>query len=197
VLASVQAVPAAAHRTLPVSYTPSTAAVPTQPCSTATATRPATRTAPASADRQALTMAAQAPLTGTAGPCSGTSGVTVTVDFTAFGGVEQTRCAAGAQTSGITAMQNAGFTPAGTTHYGLAFVCRINNLPSPTQDPCVNTPPPTAYWAYYHALAGATTWSYSSSGASSYKPPLGSIDAWAFGNGATPSLTPAQVRAGS
>jgi hypothetical protein len=197
VLASVQAVPAAAHRTLPVSYTPSTAAVPTQPCSIATVTRPATRTAPASTDRQALTMAARAPLTGTVGPCSGTSGVTVTVDFTAFGGVEQTRCAAGAQTSGITAMQNAGFTPAGTTHYGLAFVCRINNLPSPTQDPCVNTPPPTAYWAYYHALSGATTWSYSSSGASSYKPPLGSIDAWAFGNGATPSLTPAQVRAGS
>ena len=154
-------------------------------------------TAPATADRQALTMAARAPLTGTAGPCSGTTGVTVTVDFTAFAGVEQTRCATGAQTSGITALQNAGFTPAGTTHYGLAFVCRINNLPSPTQDPCVNTPPPTAYWAYYHALAGATTWSYSSTGASSYKPPLGSIDAWAFGNGATPSKTPAQVRAGS
>jgi hypothetical protein len=197
VLASVQSVPAAAHRTLPVSFTPSSPAVPTQPCSTATATRPSTTTAPATADRQALTMAARAPLTGTAGPCSGTSGVTVTVDFTAFSGVEQTRCAAGAQTSGITAMQNAGFTPAGTTHYGLAFVCRINNLPSPTQDPCVNTPPPTAYWAYYHALSGATTWSYSSTGASSYKPPLGSIDAWAFGNGATPSKTPAQVRAGS
>lgn len=196
VLASVQAVPAAAHRTLPVSYSPSSTAVPTQPCASGSA-NPVTGSAPATADRQALTMAARAPLTGTAGPCSGTSGVTVTVDFTAFGSGEQTRCAAGAQTSGIIAMQNAGFTPAGTTHYGLAFVCRINNLPSPTQDPCVNTPPPTAYWAYYHALTGATTWSYSSTGASSYKPPLGSIDAWAFGNGATPSLTPAQVRAGS
>ena len=94
-------------------------------------------------------------------------------------------------------MQNAGFTPAGTTHYGLAFICRINGLPTAAQDPCVNTPPANAYWAYYHALAGATSWSFSSSGASSYQPPLGSIDAWAFGNSATPSKTPAQVRSGT
>ena len=120
--------------------------------------------------------------------------MTVTVDFTAFGGGEQTRCALGSQSSGLAALQNAGFTPTGTSRYGLAFICRINNLPSPTADPCVNTPPATAYWAYYHALAGATSWSYSTSGASSYVPPLGSIDAWAFGNGATPTKTQAQVR---
>jgi hypothetical protein len=206
VLATVQAVPAAAHLTLPLGYSPVSTAVPVQSCSATAGAQPAKAGSQlaeagsqlaALADRQALTQAARTPMIGTAGPCSGTSGVTVTVDFTAFGGVQQTRCAAGAQTNGITAMQNAGFTPAGTSHYGLAFVCRINNLPAPAQDPCVNTPPPTAYWSYYHALAGASTWSYSSSGASSYKPPLGSIDAWAFGNQATPSKTPAQVRAGS
>ncbi|MEO6703813.1 MAG: hypothetical protein ABI140_17140 [Jatrophihabitantaceae bacterium] len=141
--------------------------------------------------------AAVRPLTSAAGPCSGTTGVTVTVDFTAFGGTEQTRCALGAQSTGLAAMQNAGFTPTGTAHYGLAFICRINGLPTATADPCVNTPSATAYWAYYHALAGATTWTFSSSGASSYAPPLGSIEAWAFGNGATPSKTPAQVRSGT
>lgn len=158
------------------------------PADPAAAHAPATRTVAAPA--------AATPRAGTAGPCSGTSGVTVTVDFTAFGTGQQTRCASGAQSNGLAALQNAGFTPAGTSRYGLAFICRINGLPTAAQDACVNTPSATAYWAYYHALAGATTWSYSSSGASSYQPPLGSIEAWAFGNGATPTKTPAQVRAG-
>lgn len=195
VLATVQAVPAAALTTLPVRASAGSATVPLPPCSSVANAPLAKTVSHASADRQALTLSAKAPLIGSAGACSGSTGVTVTVDFTAFGGGQQTRCAAGAQTSGVTALQNAGFTPAGTSRYGLAFICRINNLPSPTADPCVNTPPATAYWAYYHALAGATTWSYSTSGASSYVPPQGSIDAWAFGNGATPTKTPAQVRA--
>ena len=194
VLATVQSVPAAAGLTLPLAPSQVSRAVPTLPCSSATNTVIHKAVSQTVADRQALTAAAKSPLIGTAGACSGTTGVTVTVDFTSFGGVEQTRCAAGAQSSGVAALQNAGFTPAGTSKYGLAFVCRINNLPSTTAQACVNTPPATAYWAYYHALSGATTWSYSSSGASSYVPPAGSIDAWAFGNGATPSKTPAQVR---
>lgn len=195
VLATVQAVPAAAGATLPVKPGPISSAVPVQNCGSVRNSVAHKGNSAALADRQALTLAAKSPLVGTAGACSGTTGVTVTVDFVAFGGVQQTRCAAGAQTSGVTALQNAGFTPAGTSKYGLAFVCRINNLPSSTAQACVNTPPATAYWAYYHALAGATTWAYSSSGASSYVPPQGSIDAWAFGNGATPTKTPAQVRA--
>jgi hypothetical protein len=91
-------------------------------------------------------------------------------------------------------MENAGFTPEGTQRYGLAFVCRINDLPSSAQQDCVNTPPANAYWAYYYADDGATTWTYATSAASAYVPPLGSIEAWAFGNSATPSVTPAQVR---
>ncbi|RZQ60691.1 hypothetical protein EWH70_28385 [Amycolatopsis suaedae] len=139
------------------------------------------------------TVAARA---GTPGPCAGTSGVTVTVDFAAFGGTQETRCAAGSQANGVTALRNAGFTPEGTARWGLAFVCRIDSKPGPAQDPCVDTPPANAYWAYYHANQGATTWTYSSQGASTYVPPLGSIEAWAFGNSATPTKTPAQVRAG-
>ena len=137
-----------------------------------------------------------AALAGTAGACpTKTTGVTVAVDFTAFpGGTVQVRCAPGKPGDRVAALQQAGFTPAGTAAYGLAFICRINSLPSTAQQACVTTPPVNAYWAYYHANKGATTWTYSTQGASTYKPAQGSIEAWAFGNRAKPSKTPAQVR---
>ena len=145
---------------------------------------------------KASALTAVTALAGTAGACpSRKTGVTVAVDFKAFaGGTVQVRCAPGAPATGIAALQQAGFTPAGTVQYGLAFVCRINSLPSTAQQACLTTPPTNAYWAYYHANKGTTTWSYSPTGASSYKPLQGSIEAWAFGNGAKPSKTPAQVR---
>jgi hypothetical protein len=184
-LATVQAVPAAARVTLPLQPSRLSSFVPSTTC------RPDKTSA---ATVQVTAAAAKTAIAGTAGPCSGKSGVTVVVDFTAFNKGVQTRCAPGSQTSGIAAMENAGFMPEGTARYGLAFVCRINDLPSTAQQDCAGTPPANAYWAYYHALEGATTWTYSTTEASSYVPPLGSIDAWAFGNSATPSVTPAQVR---
>jgi hypothetical protein len=188
--ATVQAVPASALKTFPIAPTTASNRVPSLGCA---ASMNAATTSAASSSAASSSAATTA---GTAGPCPGKTGVTVTVDFKAFGGVQRTRCATGPQASGIAALQHAGFTPAGTARYGLAFVCRINNLPSPAQQACVSTPPPTAFWAYYHALPGATTWTYATTGASSYKPPLGSIDAWAFGAKAKPTKTPAQVRAG-
>jgi hypothetical protein len=183
ILASVQAVPALAHVTLPLGSSSVSTAVPRQPCTVANtaATARLSGTAPK--------------LAGTAGACPGTTGVTVAVDFTAFtGGKVQVRCAPGKPATGVAALQQAGFTPAGTAVYGLAFICRINSLPSTAQQACVTTPPTNAYWAYYHANKGATAWTFSAQGASTYKPAQGSIDAWAFGNGAKPSKTPAQVR---
>jgi hypothetical protein len=198
VFATVQAVPAAALRTLPLAASTPALDVPVKQCSSTTS-------APGSAVLTALTTSGTttgaattaAVLAGTAGPCPAKTGVTVSVDFTAFKLGVQTRCAPGAQATGLAALQHAGFVPTGTSRYGFAFICRINNRPTPTQQACVTTPPPTAYWAYYHALAGATTWTYSTMGASAYKPPLGSIDAWAFGNQAKPSKTPAQIRTGT
>ncbi|MFL6101512.1 MAG: hypothetical protein ACJ71T_16320 [Actinomycetales bacterium] len=181
VLATVQAVPAMAKATLPVPTSTPTASAPRMPCTLAQPAQPA--------------QPAQLALAGTAGACPGTTkGVTVAVDFTAFGGKVQVRCAPGTPTTGVAALQQAGFTPAGTALYGLAFVCRINNKPAPAQQACLTTPPANAYWAYYHANKGATTWTFSTQGASTYKPAQGSIDAWAFGNTAKPSKTPAQVR---
>jgi hypothetical protein len=190
--ATVDAVPAAARQAFPLPPSSLRNAVPLTTCPPSSATPPT----PATSATAATPKLAVNATIGTAGPCPGKTGVTVSVDFTAFKGKVQTRCAPGAQTSGLAAMQHAGFTPAGTTRYGLAFVCRINGLPTAKQQACVQTPLPNAFWAYYHALAGATTWTFSSTGASSYKPPLGSIDAWAFGNSAKPSKTPAQIRAG-
>lgn len=126
--------------------------------------------------------------------CTPTSGVVVAVDFGHWGGAVQRGCDA-SPTTGLAALQHAGFTVAGTTRYGMAFVCRIDGLPTPAQDPCVSTPPPTAYWSYWHAGPGQDGWSYTSQGASSYHPPPGSVDAWSFGGGERPSFTPAQVRA--
>ena len=184
-LATVQSVPAMAGKTLPLPASVPTSAVPVQSCASPTVALSATTTAATTVTRT---------LAGTAGHCPGATGVTVAVDLTAFGKGVKVRCAPGAPTTGIAALQQAGFTPVGTTQSGLAFVCRINGFPTTAQQACISTPPPTAYWAYYHALAGATTWSYSTLGAIAYHPPQGSIEAWAFGNSAKPSKTPAQVR---
>ena len=133
--------------------------------------------------------------TTTGSACHTASGVTVVVDMTAFGSGVHIGCATNAPTTGVAALQAAGFTPTGTANYGLAFVCRIDGKPAPAADPCMTTPPVNVYWAYYHAKSGATTWTKSSLGASTYAPPAGSIDAWAFGASAPPSITPAAVRA--
>jgi hypothetical protein len=126
--------------------------------------------------------------------CTPSAGVIVAVDFGHWGGAVQRGCDAN-PTTGLAALQHAGFTVTGTTKYGLAFVCRINGYPTQADDSCVNTPPPTAYWSYWNAGPGQDGWSYNSQGAMSYHPPPGSVDAWAFGAGNQPSFRPAAVRA--
>lgn len=142
------------------------------------------------------------------GDCSSSTGVLVVVDFGYWGGPTDVGCAPTPGT-GYSAMSAAGFTTAGTQEDGPGFICRIGLAsegpasfePTPSEDPCVNTPPVTAYWSYWHADAGQDSWSYSQQGAMSYQPPPGSIDAWNFGatnlSGSTgqPPFSPEQVRA--
>lgn len=126
--------------------------------------------------------------------CTSTTGVIVAVDFTHFqSGLIDRGCDTNI-TTGLGALRAAGFTTAGDTHDGAAFVCRIDNEPTPAQDPCIQTPPTTAFWSYWHANAGKNTWTLSSLGAASYQPKPGSVDAWAFGAEKPPSFSPAQVR---
>ncbi|WP_460447676.1 hypothetical protein [Angustibacter aerolatus] len=122
-----------------------------------------------------------------AAACSGSTGVTVVVDFGPLGGTS-TRCAAGSPASGIAALKAAGFSIAYVqTQPG--FVCRLNGLPTAAKDPCRRTPPTSAYWSYWHANRGGS-WQYSSTGAGSRRPAAGSVEGWAFGAGARPAVAP-------
>lgn len=126
---------------------------------------------------------------GLAGACPTAQGVTVVVDYQDLGGVTETRCATGAQPSGLAALENAGFTVTGTQRWGKAFVCRINGKPTAATEPCIDTPPANAYWSYWHA-PNAGTWTYSSLGAGSYVPAQGSWEGWSFSKNKTPTTNP-------
>lgn len=142
------------------------------------------------------------------GSCTATVGAVVAVDFGHWGGPVVRGCDA-APTTGYNLLHNGGFTTTGTQHDGPGFICRIGNAafssgtqyPTPATDACVVTPPATAYWSYWIAPKGQTTWSYSPSGAMSDVPKAGEVEAWTFGstdiNGTTglPTFTPASVRA--
>ena len=125
--------------------------------------------------------------------CSATTGVIVVVDFAHWGGTVERACAA-TPTTGYDALQTAGFATAGDTQNGAAYVCRIDTEPTSAQTPCTTTPPISAYWSYWHAVAGQATWSYSQAGAMSYQPPVGSVTVWVFGAGTRPTFSPTTVR---
>ncbi|MBA2388794.1 MAG: hypothetical protein H0V67_00950, partial [Geodermatophilaceae bacterium] len=125
-----------------------------------------------------------APVPAEAAACTGGAGVTVVVDFAQFGGVE-VECA-GDPTNGLSALSQAGFAVALVT--GQAFVCRIDGVPA--SDPCVRTPPETAYWSYWQAPPGASSWTYGGQGAGSTQPADGATEGWAFGAGTPPGAAP-------
>ncbi|TDB96959.1 hypothetical protein E1091_08865 [Micromonospora fluostatini] len=136
-----------------------------------------------------LIAAEPTPRTAQAAPCTGTAGVTVVVDYGALGGGVQVACAPGDPATGLAALQGGGFTVTGTQRWGLAFICRINGKPTSATEPCINTPPASAYWSYWHASGSGAAWTYSTLGATSYNPAPGTVEGWSFGAGAPPSIT--------
>ncbi|MFK4107552.1 hypothetical protein [Streptomyces sp. NPDC002176] len=152
--------------------------------------------APAGADPQAM------------GRCTTTSGVVLAVDFSHWGGPVYRSCGT-TPTTGYELLNQGGWRTTGTGHDGPAFICRIGysgyqsgrQYPTAAQDDCVLTPPASAYWSYWHADPGATTWTYSQLGAMLYKPRPGSVDLWIFGGTniegtqGRPTVTPDQLRA--
>nr|WP_091254043.1 hypothetical protein [Micromonospora matsumotoense] len=116
---------------------------------------------------------------GSAGYCPDASGVTVVVDFHELGGGTVVRCAPGAQATGLAALKNAGFEVTGTLRWGEGFICRIGGKPSAASEKCVDTPPASAYWSYWHAPNGGG-WAYSDKGVLNRKPPAGSFEGWSF-----------------
>lgn len=123
-----------------------------------------------------------APLGAVAAAASSCDGVTVRVER---GGSSTERCAAGAPRNGLFALAEAGFRY--TEVPGQAgMVCSIEGYPRT----CDGTPPVDAYWSYWHADAGATSWTYSNRGGANRTPAPGSHDAWVFGAGSPPSSPP-------
>jgi hypothetical protein len=144
------------------------------------------------------------------GDCTTTSGVIVAVDFAHFGGPLLRSCGS-TPTSAYTLLNQGGWQTTGTEHDGPGFICRIGysgyhggtQYPTPSQEACVLTPPASAYWAFWYANPGQSTWSYSQTGAMAIKPQPGSVELWVFGGtssggtsgSAVPVVSPASLRA--
>ncbi len=135
----------------------------------------------------AATGAASAP-----GYCRTSQGVTVVVDFTDLGGSVVVRCVPSANggTTGLAALQAAGFSTTGTQRWGDGIVCRVQGRPSASEtlaikgnphyhEKCVDTPPTQAYWTYWHA-ANDGSWTYSSQGPTARDITPGGFEGWAF-----------------
>ncbi|MEU9317397.1 hypothetical protein [Streptomyces sp. NPDC048295] len=142
------------------------------------------------------------------GRCTTSSGAVLAVDFSHWGGPVYRSCGT-TPTTGYELLNQGGWRTTGTGHDGAAFICRIGysghqggkQYPTPKQDDCVLTPPASAYWSYWHAGPGQSTWEYSQLGAMLYKPKPGSVDLWIFGGTniegtqGRPTVTPDQLRA--
>ncbi|MFD4636328.1 ABC transporter substrate-binding protein [Lentzea sp. NPDC058436] len=159
-------------------------------------------------------LAAPAQAAGYDGICTGSdalSGTTIVIDFQELdgnGGTAAptiTRCSPnanpGTDRTGIKALQDAGIPLAGTTRWGLGFVCRLNGRPSATEnipvtgnptykEACFNTPPASAYWGYWHANGAGSTWTYSSYGALNRTVVPGGFEGWSFSLNKSASTNP-------
>ncbi len=122
-----------------------------------------------------------------AAPCSGTSGVTVVVEYGALGGGSSVGCAAdGGGKSASRLLEDTGHALTYVQRFP-GFVCRIDGLPA--DDPCVNTPPADAYWGLWWSDGRTGTWSYSSLGAASLTVPAGGYVAMVW-DGSTGTVRP-------
>jgi hypothetical protein len=149
---------------------------------------------------------------GTPGFCPNGNGVTVVVDFQQLGGETIVRCfPATTRGDGLAALKGAGFQIAGVQRWGEAFICRLENRPSAVEaipihgntsykEPCVDTPPATAYWSYWQA-GNNCPWQYSQRGVKNHEFSLGGFEGWSFALNATGGTIPqpriAPVRPGT
>ncbi len=129
------------------------------------------------------------PAAGSDGPCPGTTGVTVVVDYQALGGGLVVRCAVGSPATGFPvtgfkALIAAGFLIVEVQNVP-GFLCRIDGSPGLDRDACINTPPASSYWSYWHAARGGA-WSSSQEGGKTRQPTVGSVEGWSFSDDGSP-----------
>jgi hypothetical protein len=121
-----------------------------------------------------------APSSWTAGACPTNSGVTVVVDVATPGAPPVVRCALGAQSSGLVALANAGFTAVGEP--GVAPVCQIDGFPAEGFPFCWLT---GGYWSYWAAPSRGAAWQFATTGPGAGPVPQGSVQGWAWAPGFT------------
>jgi len=115
---------------------------------------------------------------GVAATCTDAGGVSVVVDFRELGGGLSTSCdTAGGTRSAATLFTDHGFALTYVQRQP-GFVCRISGVPA--ADPCVNTPPSSAYWGLYWSNGTSGSWAYSALGAGSLTVPAGGSVAFAW-----------------
>ena len=116
-----------------------------------------------------------------AGECAPGDGVTVVVDFAAFGEAVDVGCAPGSPPSGFEALGAAGFEVT-RVQSNPGFVCRLHGLPDAANEDCQKIPPATAFWSYWTAVRGGD-WRLSQTGASAA--PRGDYEGWTFSSGSS------------
>lgn len=136
-----------------------------------------------------------APAPAHANACTGASGVTVVVQDEEGGDNEDAltvACAPGDPASGLAALTSAGFSVEQVQSQPGA-ICTIDEKPSIS---CVRMPPGDHYWAFYHAAAGDSAWTYSTVGAANLDPQPGSSVGFRLGDGTMePSRAPSSTTA--
>ncbi len=149
---------------------------------------------------------------GLPGFCADDDAVTVVVDFQRLGGDAIVRCAPGSQPrSGLEALKAAGFQVDGVQRWGEAFICRIEDRPSAAEElplasnegyreACIDTPPSTGYWGYFHAENGGE-WVYSGAGGKNRTVVPGGFEGWSFALNAdkppAPGIDPVRTAPGA
>ncbi len=132
---------------------------------------------------------------GLAAPAAAAScsdGVTVVVDFGALGGGAKATCIKGGQGSAAATLFGKAGHSLTYVQRQPGFVCRISGKPTQEQDPCVNTPPASAYWGLFSSSGKTGTWAYATSGAGTLKVGKGgSVGfAWQSGSRVQPGIAP-------
>lgn len=133
-----------------------------------------------------------APATAAAAACGGADGVTAIVDFNELGGGVTAACdPGGAGKAASQLFPDVGY-PLTYAQEGSGFVCRVSGKPA--DDPCVRTPPATAYWSLWWSDGTSGKWVYSTDGVGSLTVPDGGYVAFSWhqgsGNAAAPDVAP-------
>ncbi|MEV8373155.1 hypothetical protein AB0P21_10490 [Kribbella sp. NPDC056861] len=140
---------------------------------------------------------------GKPGFCPTDEGVTVVIDFQALGGTTIVRCAPGPVGRGFTghsALLDAGIELDGTRRWGEAFICRLEGRPGANEvlpvkgrenykESCIDTPPASGYWSYWHASNGGQ-WQYSQWGVKNREALRGGFEGWSFSLNASADTNP-------